>query len=121
MIKVFGLLLAAACLAVGQCYGTDAATNNPAALLDKGGKILDVRSPAEFAGGHLPGAINVPVDQLESRITTVVPDKATPLLVHCRSGGRSAKAIPILQKLGYATVLDLGSLEHAKKVCAPGK
>ncbi len=118
MFKSLCLVLAAACLLVGCRSSTPPAAADPGALLAKGGKILDVRSPGEFQSGHLPGAINVPVDQLKTALPLAVPDKQTPLLVHCRSGVRSARAVPILQQLGYTNLVDLGSLENARRVCA---
>jgi phage shock protein E len=79
-------------------------------------KVLDVRTPEEFASGHISGAINVPVTEIEQKIASVAPDKTTPLMIHCRSGGRSARAKTALEKLGYINVTDLGSLAHAREV-----
>ena len=73
-------------------------------------RVLDVREPAEFAAGSLPGAINIPRGVLEFKIDTVPAfkdDKDSPFLVYCQSGGRSALAAEVLQKLGYAQPLSL--------------
>ncbi len=64
--------------------------------------LLDVRTPAEFAEGHIPGAVNIPVDALQSR--------DVPVVVYCRSGNRSATASQILDRAGYETVYDLGGI-----------
>jgi len=77
--------------------------------------VLDVRTPEEYQEGHLKQAVNIPIDDLETRIPGVVKDKTTPLLVHCQSGGRSARAKKKLEKMGYTQVKDLGSYENAKK------
>ncbi|KXK49367.1 MAG: rhodanese domain-containing protein [Chloroflexi bacterium OLB13] len=70
--------------------------------------LLDVRTPAEFAEGHIPGAVNIPVDALQSRLSEVPSD--VPVVVYCRSGNRSATASQILDRAGYETVYDLGGI-----------
>jgi phage shock protein E len=81
--------------------------------------VLDVRTPAEYASGHIDGALNLPIDELATRIGSVVPDKDTSIKVHCQSGGRSARAKKLLDQWGYANVEDLGSLAHAREVLTP--
>lgn len=88
-------------------------------LLKDGALIIDVRSPEEFRGDHVPGAINLPLDRLSGSIARCAPDKNHPLLVHCLSGGRSAIAKHQLQTLGYTKVFNLGSLGRAKQIVAP--
>ncbi len=56
-----------------------------------GARLVDVRTPGEYAGGHIPGAVNVPLQQI-SAIASEVPDKSTPLFVYCMSGARSQQA-----------------------------
>ncbi len=85
-------------------------------LLKAGAKIIDVRSLAEFNSGHLRAAVNIPYDEVGQRIESVVPDKATPVLVHCLSGGRSAIAKGALRRKGYTQVHNLGSLNRAKRI-----
>jgi rhodanese-related sulfurtransferase len=78
-------------------------------LLDKK-KILDVREPAEYAAGRLPGAINIPRGVLEFQIGThpaFVGDRNAEIIVYCLSGGRSALAVESLQKLGYGQAVSL--------------
>ena len=73
-------------------------------------RVLDVREPAEFASGSLPGAINVPRGVLEFQIDTLdifKGDRDAAFLVYCQSGGRSALAAETLQKLGYRQPLNL--------------
>jgi len=86
------------------------------ALLARGAAVIDVRSPAEFDAGHVPHAINLPLDTLTERIQAVVNDKEAPLLLHCLSGGRSALAQRRLRRLGYTQVHNLGSLDRAQSL-----
>ncbi len=79
-------------------------------LHDKGGFILDVREPNEFAAGHIPGAINLPLAGVENLISSVTTDKDAVLLVHCQSGRRSAIAAQNLTNLGYTKVYDFGGI-----------
>lgn len=83
--------------------------------LDKGALVIDVRSEGEYAQRHLPGAINIPLDRLGDEIGRHAPDKAQPLMLHCRSGGRSAVGQKTLEKLGYQHVFNLGSYGRAEK------
>lgn len=71
--------------------------------------VVDVREPEEVALGHLPGAVNIPRGVLEFKIGTLPQTKETsaPLLLYCRSGGRSALAAVQLQKLGYSNVVSM--------------
>jgi len=70
--------------------------------------FLDVRTPEEFAGGHIPGAGNIAVETLESRLDEISRDK--PVVVYCRSGNRSATAARILDEAGFTNVYDLGGI-----------
>lgn len=73
-------------------------------------QLIDVRSPGEFASGHVPGASNLPLEQVASHIQQLAPDKSRPLLVYCRSGMRSASACKLLQQLGYQEVINGGGV-----------
>ena len=67
--------------------------------------VLDVRTPEEYAEGHVPGAVNVPHDQLASRLAEVPKDKD--VVVYCRSGRRAALATDVLAANGYTRVSHL--------------
>jgi phage shock protein E len=84
--------------------------------LKAGALLVDVRTPEEFAASKLTGAVNVPVDTIKSGITNHVTDKSQAVLLHCRSGRRSAVAEKELRSLGYTNVFNLGSFEQARKV-----
>lgn len=81
----------------------DAAT--ALALAGKGARVVDVRTPAEFAEGHVPGAVNVPFDEIARRAGEVGP-KDAPVVLYCRSGRRSGVAAETLRALGYTKVYD---------------
>jgi rhodanese-related sulfurtransferase len=77
-------------------------------LAADGARVVDVRTPQEFAEGHVPGALNVPHDEIARRAEEIGPP-STKVVVYCRSGRRSAVAAQALEKLGYRQVYDLGS------------
>lgn len=72
------------------------------------GVVIDVCEPAEFAAGHVGGAKNIPLSELESKLTGVVKNKSLPLILVCRSGARSGRALAIAKKLGYEQAQSLG-------------
>ena len=74
-------------------------------IVEKGGYILDVRGPGEFANGHIKGAHNIPLQQLRERIDEIPKD--IPVYVHCRSSQRSYYAICCLQGKGYNNVVNI--------------
>jgi sulfur-carrier protein adenylyltransferase/sulfurtransferase len=69
--------------------------------------LLDVRERDEYEQGFIPGAVHIPRGNLETRIETNVPDRATPVIVYCASGNRSAYAAKTLGELGYTDVVSL--------------
>lgn len=72
------------------------------------GVVIDVCEPAEFAAGHVGGAKNIPLGELESKLTGVVKNKSLPLILVCQSGARSGRALAIAKKLGYEQAQSLG-------------
>lgn len=70
--------------------------------------LIDVRTPEEFASGHISGAVNIPVESLQSRLSEV--SNGQPIVVYCRSGNRSATASQILEQAGYTSIYDLGGI-----------
>lgn len=71
--------------------------------LDHNGQVLliDVRTPSEYTSGHIPGAVNVPIDVLSSRIREMKVPKNRTIVTTCDHGGRSSQAAMELQKMGY--------------------
>jgi len=76
-----------------------------------GGLLLDVRSSGEFNSGHIEGALNIPVGELQSRIGEI-ENKERALVVYCASGVRSRSAASMLREHGFEEVHDLGSLRN---------
>lgn len=72
--------------------------------------ILDVRRPDEYAEGHIPGAINVPNEEIGAAEIAELPDKSQLILVYCRSGRRSKEASEKLVKLGYTNIVEFGGI-----------
>jgi phage shock protein E len=84
----------------------------PDIILEKiqaGAKIVDVRTPDEFADEAYPNAVNIPVNELQSRIAEL-GDKAASIVVYCASGGRSALAARMLNAYGFTDVVNAGGL-----------
>ncbi|MBP7493318.1 MAG: rhodanese-like domain-containing protein [Rhodoferax sp.] len=63
--------------------------------------VIDICEASEFATGHVGGAKNVPLSQLEDKLPSVVKNKGLPVILVCQSGARSSRAVAIAKKLGY--------------------
>ncbi len=63
--------------------------------------VIDVCETEEFAAGHVGGAKNIPLNQLEDKLPGMVKNKALPVILVCETGARSARAVAIVKKLGY--------------------
>jgi phage shock protein E len=68
-------------------------------LVANGASIIDVRTPGEFAGGHIKGSVNIPLQQLEKNISKI--NKSKPVITCCASGMRSGSAKSLLKAKGY--------------------
>lgn len=109
MIRTISLALVAI-LFQGLALAADAPVTlvSQDALLERQAKsdatvfVLDVRTPAEFAAGHVPDAVNIPHDQVAERLADVPKDKD--VVVYCRSGRRSDLAAKVLSANGYTRV-----------------
>ena len=82
------------------------------AIMDEGGSytLLDVRTSGEFRDKHIKGAVLIPVDEIEFRAESKLPDKSAVILVYCQSGGRSARAAKLLADMGYTNVSNFGGI-----------
>ncbi len=105
MKKIFSLLiimfLIVACENSSKSETID--TNNALTLINEGAIILDVRTVDEFNREHIPNAINIPLDQID----TVGFDKDSKIIVYCQSGTRSKQAIDKMIELGYTSLYNL--------------
>jgi len=75
-------------------------------MLDNGAKVLDVREPAEYMMGHLPGAENIPRGVLEFKVADhpLLADTHADILLYCKNGGRSTLAAHTLKRMGFTNV-----------------
>lgn len=72
--------------------------------------LVDVRTPQEFAAGHVPGALSLPLDTLPEAAARL-PDRDAPIVLYCRSGQRAARAMEMLRTQGYRNLENGGTLE----------
>jgi len=72
--------------------------------------VLDVRTQAEYAEGHIENAVLLPVDEISAKAEEDIKDKDAKILVYCRSGNRSATAAKNLISMGYTNVYDFGGI-----------
>jgi len=77
------------------------------AWADRSLVVLDVRTPEEFAAGHLPGAINIPHTEIAARVAELEGSRDSDIVVYCRSGARSATALGVLEKSGFNRLFHL--------------
>lgn len=82
-------------------------------LIAEGATVLDVRTPEEFQGGHLPQATNMPVQSFDPAAVDklVGGDKSKPIVVYCSKGGRAQKAKDKLDAAGYTNVVNGGGYD----------
>lgn len=116
MIEKVSLAVLAAVLVLVGAYimfmkGGDVSSTEARQLVQAGARLIDVRSSAEFAAGHIPGALNIPVQELGARLNELRP-KDAPVVVYCRSGHRSGTAARLLKNAGFAAVHDLGPMSR---------
>jgi len=107
----------AALLLAGCSSSSDAITDVDVAeaqqIVEQGDAVvLDVRTPQEFAAGHLPGAINIDVESSDFTDRVADLDESTETLVYCRTGNRSGVATDEMADLGFSNMSDLqGGIE----------
>ena len=110
-------LVVAAALLTGCSTTSDAITDVDVAeaqqIVDDGSAvILDVRTPEEFAAGHLPDAININVEASDFATKVAGLDESTETLVYCQTGNRSGVATDQMADLGFTDISDLqGGIE----------
>lgn len=83
-------------------------------LINQGAIIVDVRSKGEYAGGHIKGSLNIPLDQLNEHLKKF-KSKDQPIITCCASGMRSASAKGILKSKGYTNVHNAGAWQNLKR------
>ena len=79
-----------------------------------GAVLLDVREADEFAAGHIPGSINLPLSVIDTA-ETLIPDFETPIFAYCLVGSRSARATSRLHAMGYKKAVSIGGIRDYKE------
>ena len=92
-------------------FGPDINEGVAEAHATTGAVLIDVRTPQEFAAGHIEGAVNIPVSAID-QVARVVEDKATPLFVYCASGARSGSACQALARMEYTSAQNIGGISR---------
>jgi phage shock protein E len=106
--------LAVLALSASSClfaFSGDLSGREARRMVAEGALLLDVRTPGEYAAGHLEGAVNVPVQVLATRLDELGAHER-PIVVYCRSGHRSANAAALLRDAGFTDVHDLGAMSR---------
>ena len=97
-------------LAVSGCCSTESKIS-----MEANAVLLDVRTPEEHKSGYLEGAELLPLAELESKISSKVSGKNTPIYIYCRSGRRAETAVEKLKAMGYTDLHNLGGLKDARE------
>ena len=97
-------------LAISGCCSTESKIS-----MENNAVLLDVRTPEEHKSGYLEGAVLLPLAELESKISSKVADKNTPVYIYCRSGRRAGTAVEKLKAMGYTDLHNLGGLKDARE------
>lgn len=111
-MRLLPLLLLASALAFAA-QADEAATIDPKALTgrlawgDQALVVLDVRTAAEYAEGHVPGARNIPHTELAARLAELEASRTSDIVVYCRSGNRTAQALAVLKAAGFKRLFHL--------------
>ncbi len=95
-----------------QLFG-GAPTADLKSLVDEGAFLVDVRSPGEFADGHVNGSVNIPLDRIVTQLGKFKDKKN--IIVFCRSGNRSSMAKNLLEQNGIKNVVNGGTWENVKQ------
>ena len=110
MKTLFSILCGIILLAVSGCCSTESKIS-----MENNAVVLDVRTPEEHKNGYLEGAVLLPLAELESKISSKVSGKNTPIYIYCRSGRRAGTAVEKLKAMGYTDLHNLGGLKDARK------
>ena len=115
MLKRTGVILGVLLLAMAALVGcsSNSSSTTSSKVDTRKGTVIDVRTPGEFASGHLEGATNIDIESgaFETEVRKLDPSKQ--YFVYCRSGNRSKTATAIMTNLGFTGVTDLGGIDTA--------
>ena len=110
MKKLFSILSGIVLLLISGCSSTEGKIS-----MENNAVLLDVRTPEEHKSGYLEGAVLLPLAELESKISSTVSGKNTPIYIYCRSGRRAGTAVEKLKAMGYTKLHNLGGLKDAQE------
>lgn len=85
-----------------------------AVLVNDGATLVDVRTSAEFASGHVKGSVNIPLDRIPDKFNNLKGKKH--IIVFCRSGNRSSQAKSFLEQKGFTNVTNGGTWQDINKL-----
>ena len=108
LLTIVGLVAVAALIII-RVIRSNARKKLVREKLAEGAKVVDVRTPGEFGGGHYPGAVNIPLDKLSNKMKKL-GSKDSSIVVYCASGSRSRVAVSRLRAAGFKDVINGGSL-----------
>ncbi|MGK7931655.1 MAG: rhodanese-like domain-containing protein [Microcystaceae cyanobacterium] len=100
---------------MGRLMATDFPTEEAKTAINSGAILIDVRTPEEFAAGHIDGAVNIPYDQISERISEITEDKTRVIVLYCRSGGRATIAEKNLRSTGFTNILNAGGYSDLRE------
>jgi len=105
----FIVLLMACAVAKAEMNEADSISPKQAFVMyaEQKAVIVDVREDSEWNEQHIPGAIHIPLAQLNGRISELKQYKDTPVITQCKAGGRSAKALEVLKSVGFTKVYNM--------------
>ncbi len=95
-------------------FGRNSNNQDLVKVVNDGAFLVDVRSPGEFADGHVKGSVNIPLDQLQNQLAKF-KDKEN-IIVFCRSGNRSSQAKSILERNGFTNVINGGTWQDVNAI-----
>ena len=109
-------------LGLSACSSSESGSSSETSIaqitLVPAGTVIDVRTAAEFAEGHVQGARNLDIQNGDFEKALATLDKDASYNVYCRSGNRSAVAVEMMRNAGFTNVVDLGASEDAAKALA---
>ena len=112
---IFLILLSSCLFSKGESYKRISMDEAKALMEESEGYILlDVRTKEEYESGYIPGAINIPLSDINENVVSSLPDKSQMILVYCRSGNRSRQASDKLSRLVYTNIIEIGGINSWK-------
>ncbi|MGL5691879.1 MAG: rhodanese-like domain-containing protein [Bacteroidales bacterium] len=97
-----------------RLFGSKNDSVNLKELVNGGAEIIDVRTPGEYAGGHINNAVNIPLDTLKSKLVNLRKDQS--IIVYCASGVRSSAAKKMLELNGFTHVYNGGGINKLESI-----